>query len=84
MANIISSIFSLIMVVFFFIGYIKSKKMSFLLATIIGCIAVYFKTPFASALSKTFENIIVGIVALLAITIFYLLVKEDKKKDAKK
>lgn len=80
MGNIISIICALLLAVFLFIEYLKDKKTYRLLAIIIVFISIYFKTSFASGISKTFENISVGIVVILTITIFYLLIKDNKEK----
>lgn len=69
------------MVSFLFFKYIKTKKIYWILTIITAFICIYFQTPFASAISKTFGNILVGISVMIMFIIFYLLLKEEKNKE---
>ena len=68
----------LLMAVLCFIEYLKDKKVYRLLAIIATFIVIYMFTPFASNISKTFENALLGIVVILSISICYLLIRDEK------
>jgi len=82
--NIIVIIFLLFMAVLYFIKFLKDKKAYMLLATIATFIVIYFFTPFASDITNTFENVLVGIITILFIAICYLLIKDEKEKNKDK
>ncbi|MFT5875607.1 MAG: hypothetical protein ACI8WT_004601 [Clostridium sp.] len=43
-------------------------------------ILTFSKTSFASGINETLEGILMGIIAILIISIFYLLIKDIKEK----
>lgn len=83
MRNIISIICFLSFAVLIFKDYLRDKKTYKLLGIIAAFILIYFETPFASGINKTLENILMGIIAILAISIFYLLIKDIKETVTK-
>lgn len=47
-------------------------------------ILIFSETSFVSGISKTFEDILMVIIAILTISIFYLLIKDIKEKRNRK
>lgn len=79
MRTIVSIICFLSFAVLIFKDYLRDKKIYKLLGVIMAFILIYFETPFASGISKALENILMGIIAILAISTFYLLIKDIKE-----
>ncbi|MBU3179268.1 hypothetical protein KPL47_23535 [Clostridium estertheticum] len=79
MGNIVGVVLLLLIIIGLFYNYLKHKKMYYGLPIIIGFITIYFRTPYASGISKTNENILFGAVVILAIISFYSLFKNNKE-----
>ena len=84
MGHIFSVIFYLLIIVFSFVSYLKTKKAYWVLTIIMFFMGIYLQTPFASGISKASENIMVGILVIIMFIIFYLLIKEEKEKNKEK
>ncbi|MBU3160810.1 hypothetical protein KPL37_13775 [Clostridium frigoris] len=80
MRNIISIICFLILAVFLFKDYLRDKRIYKILGIFLAFILIVSRTSFLSGISKTSEDSLMGIVAILTISIFYLLIKDIKEK----
>ena len=67
LGNSISIIWAVVLAAIWFIKYLKDKKTYWLLAVLTAFMMIYINTPLANDISKTFENIFVGILFLLLI-----------------
>ena len=85
MRNIISIICFLILAVLLYKDYIREKKIYKLLGILTGFILIFSNNSFVGEISKTLENTLMGIMAILIIIIFYLLIKDIiEKRNSKK
>ncbi|MGV8981873.1 hypothetical protein [Clostridium sp.] len=85
MRNIISIIAFLLLAVFIFQDYLREKKIYKLLVILTGFILTFSNKSFVGAISKTLENTIMVIIAILVISIFYLIIKDIiEKRNSKK
>ncbi|KOA90878.1 hypothetical protein [Clostridium botulinum] len=81
MNHIIAAVLFTLLGVFILIDYFKDKKLYRLLALIPILVNIFFQTPLSNNISKVFSNILVGIVFLVAIIIFYLILKDEKNQN---
>lgn len=77
--DIINIICSLLILVYLFIGFIKSKKIYKITVIVVLLINIYLHTPLESDIGKTNEIILTVITIILTITTIYSMIRARKQ-----